>query len=175
MRLRRILCCKKANDGFSFPPLGLVQAQNGTFNPVSLPSIFLPIYSFLFSLFNVFYEYKRKFEVIFHWCCPKTIYIWLGIWVSRRSLFGLATMLRAGQSWVQTPGVARYIFFPKRTNMLWAPPRILLNGYRSFLKGVKRPGREFNHSTPWMNAALLPLICPDGVDRKKTFLGVWHR
>ena len=111
MRLRRILCCKKDNDGFSFPSLGLVQAQNGTSKPVSLPCIFLPIYSFLFSFCNVFYEYKRKFEVIFYWCRPKAIHIWLGIWVSRLNIFSLATMLRAGQSWVRTPGVARHIFF----------------------------------------------------------------
>jgi hypothetical protein len=57
MRLRRILCCKKANDGFSFLSLGLVQVQNGTSKPVSLPCIFVPIYSILLSFYNVFYEY----------------------------------------------------------------------------------------------------------------------
>ena len=36
----------------------------------------------------------------------------------------------------------------KCTDRLWGPPSLLFNRYRGSLPGVKRPGREVNHSLP---------------------------
>jgi hypothetical protein len=41
-------------------------------------------------------------------------------------------------------------YFPQRPDRLWGLSRLLPNGYwgRCFLPGIKRPGRESNHSPP---------------------------
>jgi hypothetical protein len=42
-----------------------------------------------------------------------------------------------------------YFSSPPRPDRLWGPPNLLSNGYqRLFLWGVKRPGREADHSPP---------------------------
>jgi hypothetical protein len=49
---------------------------------------------------------------------------------------------------VRVPVRAR-IFFSPRPDQLWGPPNLLSNGYRRlFFQGVKRPGREADHSHP---------------------------
>jgi len=35
---------------------------------------------------------------------------------------------------------------PSRPDRLWGPPSLLFNGYRALFLGVKRPGREADHS-----------------------------
>jgi hypothetical protein len=48
-------------------------------------------------------------------------------------------------SW--TPVGARIFTSPRRPDRLWGPPSLLFNGYGGVLsQGVKRPGREANHS-----------------------------
>jgi amino acid transporter len=37
---------------------------------------------------------------------------------------------------------------PPRPERLWGPPSLLRNGYQGLSLGVKRPGRESNHSPP---------------------------
>jgi hypothetical protein len=54
--------------------------------------------------------------------------------------------LRAGR-----PGFdSRHRFFctPRRPGRLWSPPILLSNGYRGAFPGLKRPGREADHSPP---------------------------
>jgi len=51
------------------------------------------------------------------------------------------------------PGSGRksiFIFFslPPRPDRLWSPPILIFKGYRGFVLGVKRPGREADHSPP---------------------------
>jgi hypothetical protein len=47
------------------------------------------------------------------------------------------------------PGRGKIFFSsPKRPDGLWGPPSLLFNGYRGFFPGVKRPGRQINHSPP---------------------------
>ena len=40
-------------------------------------------------------------------------------------------------------------YSPKCPDRLWVPPSFLFNGYRVLSLGVKRPGREVNHSAPF--------------------------
>jgi len=65
MRLRGILCCQKANDGFSFLSLGLAKAQNGTSKPVSLPCIFVFIYRILLLFFKRFMNIQESLKLYF--------------------------------------------------------------------------------------------------------------
>jgi hypothetical protein len=37
---------------------------------------------------------------------------------------------------------------PNCPDRLWSPPNLLSKGYRELLPGVKRPGREADHSPP---------------------------
>lgn len=66
-------------------------------------------------------------------------------------------------------------------NRLWRLPSLLFNGYRGFFPGVKRTGRQVNHSPPssddiknkW-SCTTTTLLCLNGVDREKStfaFLG----
>jgi hypothetical protein len=44
---------------------------------------------------------------------------------------------------------SRIFSSPRRPGRLWGPPNLLSNGYRGALSpGVKRPGREADHSPP---------------------------
>jgi hypothetical protein len=43
----------------------------------------------------------------------------------------------------------RFFCSPKRLNSLWDPPSLLFNGYRGSFLGVKRRGREVDHSPPF--------------------------
>ena len=62
-----------------------------------------------------------------------------------------------------------------RPNRPWRPPSLLFNWYREFFPGVKRPGRQVNHSPPssddiknkW-SCTSTTLICLNGVDREKS-------
>jgi hypothetical protein len=48
------------------------------------------------------------------------------------------------------PGKGKSLFSsPKRRDRLWGPPSLLSNGYRCSFRGVKQPGREFNHLPPF--------------------------
>jgi hypothetical protein len=53
--------------------------------------------------------------------------------------------LRAG---VSIPGMGREFFFSSpRPDLLWGPPNLLSDVYRGAISpGIKRPGREANHS-----------------------------
>jgi hypothetical protein len=44
------------------------------------------------------------------------------------------------------PNMAASLSSPQRPDGLWGPPSLLSNGYRGSFLGVKRPGRETNHS-----------------------------
>jgi hypothetical protein len=57
-----LLYCLKANDGFSFLPLGRMQVQKGISKSVSLPCNFVLISCILLLLCNVFYQYTIKFN-----------------------------------------------------------------------------------------------------------------
>jgi len=66
---------------------------------------------------------------------------------SRGSILGVATRLRAGRS--GNPGKGRRSFSSaKSPDRLWVPPSFLFNRYRGCFPGLKRPGREVNHSPP---------------------------
>jgi hypothetical protein len=50
---------------------------------------------------------------------------------------------------VRVPVGPRIITSPCRPDRLWGPPNLLYNGYRELsFPGVKRPGREADHSPP---------------------------
>jgi hypothetical protein len=46
------------------------------------------------------------------------------------------------------PVGSRIFSSPYFLDRLWGPPNILYNGYRGSFPGVKRPGRETDHSHP---------------------------
>jgi hypothetical protein len=50
---------------------------------------------------------------------------------------------------VRVPVVSRIFSPPRRSDGLWVPANLPSNGYRGlFPRGVKRPGREVDHSPP---------------------------
>jgi hypothetical protein len=56
-----------------------------------------------------------------------------------------------GQIWKRPiPGMGKRFFSaPRRPDRLWGPPSLLYNEYQGFFpSGVKRPGREADHSPP---------------------------
>lgn len=65
-----------------------------------------------------------------------------------RDPVGIEAMLPARRSGVRIQfRRSRCFCFPKKSlDQLWAPPTFLFNGYRVFSPGVKRPGREVQHS-----------------------------
>jgi hypothetical protein len=44
--------------------------------------------------------------------------------------------------------LSRIITSPCRPDRLWRPPNLLYNGYRELFPGVRRLGREADHSPP---------------------------
>jgi hypothetical protein len=70
---------------------------------------------------------------------------------SRDSVVGIATSygLYDRGVGVRVPVGPRIFCSPNRTDRFWGPPNLLFNGYRGlFSPGVKRPGREAEHSPP---------------------------
>jgi hypothetical protein len=70
---------------------------------------------------------------------------------SRDIVVGIATCygLNDRGIGVQVPVGVRIFNSPNRPDCLWGPPLLLSNGYWGlFPRGVKRPGREADHSTP---------------------------
>jgi hypothetical protein len=70
---------------------------------------------------------------------------------SRNSAVDIATGYGLDDQWVRirVPVGARIFTSPCRPYRLWGPPSLLSNGYRGTLcPGVKRPGREADHSPP---------------------------
>ena len=88
--------------------------------------------------------------------------------------------VQAGRSGVRIPAGARFFFLlfffllPKYSDHHWIPPSLLFIGYRNPLSGVKRPGREMNHSPTssaegkngWSYTSAPP-VCLYGVDWEK--------
>jgi hypothetical protein len=70
---------------------------------------------------------------------------------SRDSVVGMATSYGLDDRGVgiRVPVGSRIFSFPNRPDRLWDPPNLLCNEYRGLLyPGVKRPGREVDHSPP---------------------------
>jgi hypothetical protein len=69
---------------------------------------------------------------------------------SRDSVVGIATGYGLDDLGVGVRVPVGSIIFPgrRRPNLLWGPPSLLSNGYRGLSPGVKRPGRESDHSPP---------------------------
>jgi hypothetical protein len=70
---------------------------------------------------------------------------------SRNSAVGIATGYGMDDRGVgdRFPVRSRIFYSPCLPNRLWGPPNLLSNGYRGLLPcGVKRPGRETDHSSP---------------------------
>jgi hypothetical protein len=67
------------------------------------------------------------------------------------SIVGIATGYGLGDRriGVRVPVWPRIFSSPRRRDRFWGPASLLGNGYRGlFLWGVKRPGREADHSPP---------------------------
>ena len=86
---------------------------------------------------------------------------------SRDSSVGIVTRLQAGRSGVRIPTGA-WEFSSKRPDGLWDPPSLIFNVYWGSSPGVKRPGREADHSSPKNDRTIpqLPLyafMCEQGL------------
>jgi hypothetical protein len=86
----------------------------------------------------------------------------------------IATRLRAGRSGVRIPAEVRdFSFLQNLPYLLWGLVSLVFNGYQGSFPGVKRPGREVNHSPPssaevkneWSYTSTPP-ICLHCVDRE---------
>jgi len=78
-----------------------------------------------------------------YFCC--ILNIWQPRWAS-----SVHSRTWAGRSRFRIPAGARnFHFFPKRSGRVWGPPILLFGGYRSSFAGIKRPGREFSHISPY--------------------------
>jgi hypothetical protein len=67
---------------------------------------------------------------------------------SRDSAVGIATGygLEDRGVGIRVPVGSRIFFPPNRPDRLWGSPSLVSNGYCGFSPGVKRPGREADHS-----------------------------
>jgi hypothetical protein len=77
----------------------------------------------------------------------RIIYGSRGIWT------GTATGLRVWRSGLQIPVLARHrVHYSSitRPDRPWGPPSVLYNRYRGSFPVVKRPGREVDHSPPFI-------------------------
>ena len=54
----------------------------------------------------------------------------------------VVTTLRAGRSGARIPARTNILLHYKSPDRLWGPPSLLFSGYRGFIPGLKRPGRE---------------------------------
>jgi hypothetical protein len=75
-------------------------------------------------------------------------YIFSGSW---DSVVGIVTVYRLDDQGVgvQVPEESSVFSSPRHPDWLWDPPSLLFNGYQVFFSpGVKRPGREADHSPP---------------------------
>jgi hypothetical protein len=68
----------------------------------------------------------------------------------RDSSVGIATGYGLDDQGVafRVPVGSRIFSSRRRPDRLWGPPSLLSNGYRVFFPGLKRPGREDDHSPP---------------------------
>jgi hypothetical protein len=77
---------------------------------------------------------------------------YFSIYRKRNSVVSVATKLRIGKprKRVSIPGKSNRFFSPPDCpDLLWSSPRLLFNGYGGlYPPGVKRPGREADHSAP---------------------------
>ena len=64
------------------------------------------------------------------------------------SLIGIVTRLRAGRSGIRIPAGAIDFSYSNRPHLLWDPSSLLLGGCRVSFLGVKRLGRDVDHSLP---------------------------
>ena len=71
------------------------------------------------------------------------------------TLVNAENQLRAGKSrdWIPLQG-KKFITSPVRPERPWSPPSPTLNRYRNYFPGLKRRGREVNHSPPSIAADL---------------------
>ena len=63
------------------------------------------------------------------------------------SVSDVAIRLRAGPSRVRIlEGAIEFFLLKNRPHRFWGPPNLLFNGYRDSFRGLKRLGREVDHS-----------------------------
>ena len=96
---------------------------------------------------------------------------------SRDSSVGIVTRLGPRRSGVRIlTGATRFLFYTQRRDRLRGPVSFQFSGYRGSLSGMKRPGRDVDHS-PVSSAQLknvriytsTPPVCFDSVDRGTLF------
>jgi hypothetical protein len=70
--------------------------------------------------------------------------------ISRKNKVGIATGYGLGDRGVgvRVPVGSRIFSSPRLPDRLWGPPNLLSNEYQGLSLGVKRPGREADHSPP---------------------------
>jgi len=61
------------------------------------------------------------------------------------SVVGVVTRQRTCRSGARIPSEGKIYLF---SILLWILPSLVVKGYRDLVHGVKRPGREFEHSLP---------------------------
>jgi hypothetical protein len=82
--------------------------------------------------------------------CSSTFLICLSLHLSWDSSVGIATGYGLDGREVGVRVLVRSKMFssPRHPDQFWGPPSLLFNGYRGFSPGIKRPGREADHSPP---------------------------
>jgi len=77
----------------------------------------------------------------------------------------------AGQSGVLIPVGEIVVSFPARSDRLWCLPIVLYSGYQVYFAGIKRPGREVDHSPLFIlevnigSSHTSAVVCLNVVDR----------